>query len=213
MFIAKLIPTSILSSQARKPAGIIGRLFMARMFNHAHADLNKFIQELLAPQRTDKILEIGFGSGKALHDIAKTTTEGVVEGIDHSYAMVQHATKINKHDIAAGKVILHEGECSSLPCSSGSFDKVYTSNTIYFWKEPEKYFNEMFRVIKRGGMIVIGFRDDKQMKKLNIDKNIFSLYSLSEVVTILSNTGFSDAHIREKKGRPFTPALFYKGRK
>jgi len=61
----------------------------------------------------------------------------------------------------------------------------------------------MFRVVKSGGKIVIGFRDDKQMSTLNLSDDIFSLYSQNNVVNLLSEAGFSGAHIEGKKGKPF----------
>ena len=61
----------------------------------------------------------------------------------------------------------------------------------------------MFRVIKSGGIIAIGFRDDEQMSNLNLSSDIFTTYSQIEVVNLLSNAGFSDARVAEKKGKPF----------
>ena len=168
-----------------------------------NADLNAFVKEILDLQRENRVLEIGFGPGKLINQMAEITTEGVVEGIDFSEAMLKQASKVNKHHILNDKVRLHKGECRSLPFDNESFDKLCSTNTLYFWKEPEKYFSEMFRVIKSGGKIVIGFRDDKQMNSLNLRKDIFTTYSLDKVVSLLSNAGFSGSHVVEKEGRPF----------
>ena len=176
---------------------------MTKMFNKVNADLNSFVKETLSLKVSDSILEIGFGPGKLINEMARTTTEGIIEGIDFSEAMLKHANKVNKHYILNGKVKLQKGECSSLPYDNESFDKLCSTNTLYFWKEPDKYFREMFRVLKYGGKIVIGFRDDKQISSLNLSKEIFNSYSLDEVVGLLSNSGFSDAHIVEKDGKPF----------
>lgn len=59
------------------------------------------------------------------------------------------------------------------------------------------------RVIMPGGIIAIGFRDDKQISNLNLSRDIFTTYSQIEVVRLLSNAGFSDVRIVEKKGKPF----------
>ena len=203
MLIIKLIPSKVLSLQARKPTGVIGRYLMARIFNNANADLNALVKETLEIKNTDRLLEIGFGPGKLINEMAEITTEGVVEGIDFSVAMLKEASKINRHHISNGKVRLHNGECRQLPFDNESFNKLCSTNTLYFWDEPDKYFREMFRVMKPGGKLVIGFRDDKQMGDLNLNKDIFSIYSLDEVVSLLSNAGFSDSHITEKAGKPF----------
>jgi SAM-dependent methyltransferase len=203
MFLIKLIPSRILSLQARKPSGIIGRYLMTQIFNTGNADLNSFVKETLDLQREDRILEIGFGTGKLIKEIADITTEGVVEGIDFSQTMLKQACKLNKQHIVNGKVRLKNGECSKLPFDSETFDKLCSINTLYFWKEPKIYFSEMFRVIHYGGKIVIGFRDNEQMSNLNLSEDIFSTYSQDEVVNLLLDAGFSGAHIREKKGVPF----------
>ena len=89
MFLIKLIPSRILSLQARKPSGIIGRYLMTKIFNTGNADLNSFVKDTLDLQREDRILEIGFGTGKLIKEIADITTEGVVEGIDFSQTMLK----------------------------------------------------------------------------------------------------------------------------
>jgi ubiquinone/menaquinone biosynthesis C-methylase UbiE len=203
MFIVKLIPKRVLSLQTRKPTGIMGRYVMTKIFNNGNADLNAFAKEMLDLRKDDRVLEIGFGPGKLINEIADITTEGAVDGIDFSAAMLKQASKVNKRHILHGKVKLQLGECSSLPYDNDSFDKLCSINTLYFWSEPDKYFSEMFRVIKQGGKIVIGIRDDKQMRSLKLSNDIFTTYSVDEVVSMLSNAGFSGSHIRDKKGKPF----------
>ena len=66
-----------------------------------------------------------------------------------------------------------------------------------------KYIKDPIMVLKPGGIITIEFRDDKQMSNLNLSKDIFTTYSQNEVVSLLSNAGFSDARVEEKKDNPF----------
>ena len=203
MWFFKLIPSRVLSLQARKPTGFIGRYLMTKIFNEGNADLNSFVMDMLELQSSDKVLEIGFGTGKLINQMAAITTGGVVEGIDFSEVMLKQAGKVNRHNISHGKVRLQRGECKTLPYENESFNKLCSINTLYFWKDPDKYFLEMFRVIKPGGTIAIGFRDDKQMSNLNLSRDVFTTYSQIEVVSLLSNAGFSDARVAEKKGKPF----------
>jgi ubiquinone/menaquinone biosynthesis C-methylase UbiE len=203
MFIAKLIPSKFFSLQARKPSGWFGRFFMSRLFNKGNADLNHFIKELLDLQKSDKVLEVGYGPGKLINEIASITTKGIVEGIDFSEAMYTEASRINSKYIADNRVKLLVGNCDDMPYENGSFDKICTSNTLYFWDDPDKVLKEMLRIIKGGGKIVVGFRDKEHMDKLPLSDDVFNTYSSEEVAALLSNAGFADVVIEKIEGGPF----------
>ncbi len=86
MFILKLIPSSVLSSQAKKPSGLVGRYVMTKIFTTGNADLNAFVMDMLEMKSSDKALEIGYGPGKLVKKMAEIATQGLVEGIDFSKA-------------------------------------------------------------------------------------------------------------------------------
>lgn len=203
MFLLKLLPSKILSSQARKPTGFIGRYLMTKIFNEGNADLNYFVKECLHLRPDDKVFEVGFGTGQLIKEIAAATTEGQVEGIDFSAAMLEQARKANRQSIADGKVCLHQGNCTELPAEANCFDKLCSINTIYFFEEPENYLKEMHRILKPNGTIAIGFRDDEQMNKLNLDMEVFTTYSKDEVANLLISAGFIETKIMAKDSNPF----------
>lgn len=203
MFLIKLIPQRLLSRQARKPSGWFGRVVMSHLFNKGNAELNTFIKDLLELQEHDAVLEIGFGPGSLLRQMAQITSKGSVEGIDFSEAMVAQAEKTNQHYIAQKKVKIQKGNCDNLPYGQDSFDKVCTANTIYFWENPNAIFKEIFRVVKPGGKLVVGFRDADQMKNLPLSKDVFHFYTVDDVKTLLSNAGFSTVRLEKKEGHPF----------
>ncbi len=165
--------------------------------------MNAFVKECLTLESRDKVLEIGFGPGKLINEMANITTEGTVEGVDFSKAMLNQAKRANAGHIASGRVFLHECECSSLTYEDEAFDKICSTNTLYFWKKPEDYFSEMFRLLRSGGKVVIGFRDDEQMSDLDLSEDIFSSFSKNDMVNLLSNAGFKEAEVKEKDGVPF----------
>lgn len=194
-------PLKFLSLQARKPTGLFGQYVMTNIFNRVNDDLNSLVKEILNPENNNKILEIGFGSGKLIHEMAGVITEGIIEGVDFSDSMLNQASKVNRKYISTGIVKLRKGEYGNLPYDNESFDKLCSVNTLYFLNEPDKCFLETFRVLKHGGKIVIGFRDNKQMDHLNLSRDIFNTYSLDEVVDLLINSGFSNAQIVKKGGK------------
>jgi len=179
MLIVKLMPPRLFSLQARKPTGIIGRYVMTKIFNNVNADLNTFVKQTLDVQKNDRILEIGFGPGTLINELADITVDGTVEGVDFSKTMFKQASKVNKQHISQGRVRLHNVECRDLPFNDETFSKLCSVNTLYFWKEPKKALGEIFRVTKKGGKVVIGFRDDKQTANLKLSEEIFTAIAAS----------------------------------
>ena len=203
MFLYKLIPSSIISSQARKPTGLIGRYIMSNFFKLGNADLNLFVKDNLTLKSNDQVLEIGFGPGVLINEMAKMTTEGTIDGVDFSDTMLKQAIKINQQFIKNDKVRLQKADCVSLSFDDNHFDKICSVNTLYFWKQPITNLTEIYRVLKPGGKIVIGFRDNTQMDNLNLNEEIFTTYAQDEVINLLSKVGFSGPQILAKEGFPF----------
>jgi len=202
--LVKMTPKKVFSQQAKKPTGLFGRLLMTKVFNRGNADLNDFTKEMLNLEKTDRILEIGFGPGQLVAEMASIATDGIVEGVDFSEPMLKQASKTNQQAIASNRVKLHLGECRELPFPDNSFDKLCSVNTLYFWDKPERYLLEMLRVLKPQGRIAIAFRDDEQMNRLDLCDDVFCIYSQTEVVNLLREAGFNDAYVVGKNGEPFT---------
>ncbi len=154
-------------------------------------------------QPANHVLEIGFGPGALINQIASITTEGHVEGVDFSESMLTEATKNNKRYISSNRVKIQKGDSKELNYADETFDKICTVNTLYFWNPPKVHLSEIFRVLKSGGRLVLGLRSSEQMESLPLDKTIFNTYSLNEAVSLISNVGFSDVHIQERDGVPF----------
>ncbi len=204
MFLARLLPQRVLSQQARKPSGFIGRFVMSNIFKKGNNDLNCFVEETLKLQSSNHVLEIGFGPGLLMNKMASITTDGHIEGIDFSETMFSEAVKNNEQYISLNRVRIQKGDSRELNYANNTFDKVCSVNTLYFWNPPENYLSEIYRVLKPGGRLVLGIRNSEQMNTLPLDKTIFNTYSLNEAVGLVSNVGFTDAHIQEKEGVPFT---------
>lgn len=62
---------------------------------------NTWVVSLLDVQPTERVLEVGFGPGLLIAELARHITDGCVYGIDHSEVMIQQASKRNAAAIAA----------------------------------------------------------------------------------------------------------------
>lgn len=55
---------------------------MSIIFEQGNAFLNGFVNELMSVQTDDRIIEIGFGTGKLINKMAQKIATGCIEGID-----------------------------------------------------------------------------------------------------------------------------------
>ena len=179
------------SEQARKPTGLFGRLVMSIIFDKGNANINRFVYELMSVRKDDHILEVGFGTGKLIYEMAKRIDEGLIEGVDFSSTMVSIAQRRNKKYIAKGKVRIIEGDFDEMSFKGESFNKVCSINTIYFWPEPETTAKNIANILKPGGMFVVAFEDIAQLEQRQLSNEVFRLYSKDDVKNLLINAGFS----------------------
>jgi len=121
----------------------------------------KFIQagiDQLAAAPGESILEIGFGTGKSLIELAQGVGEtGAVEGIDLSPGMLAIARgRVGKAGLGR-RVKLQVGDGAALPYDDDSFDAVFMSFTLELFDTPEIpcVLAECSRVIRSGGRIVV----------------------------------------------------------
>ncbi|MBL6995270.1 MAG: class I SAM-dependent methyltransferase [Desulfobacula sp.] len=195
--------STFLSEQAKNPSGIFGRLIMSVIFDKGNAYLNGFVNELMSIQANDHVLEIGFGTGKLIYEMARKINHGCIEGIDISNTMVSIAQRKNKKYIADGKVQILACNFDEMPFKNKKFTKICSVNTIYFWPEPENTAKKIAGLLSPGGKFVVAFEDIDQLERRNLNRNVFQLYSKSDVIDLLINAGFtSDVSIESRvKGK------------
>jgi len=213
MLLFKLIPTRFLSQQARNPSGLFGRYLMTYLFNTGNTRINALVKATLSLEKTDFVLEVGFGPGKLIHDIADDVSQGHVHGIDTSQAMYKQAYRLNRHHIAQDHVTLTLGDCIVLPYGDNSVDKACAVNVIYFWSNPNQCLKELHRVLKPKGQLSIGFRNAEQLHALALDPNIFTSHSNHDILELLKQAGFIKVRIVEQTDKPLTSycAIAHKG--
>lgn len=191
--------SNFFSEQAYKPRGLFGRFVMSIVFNRGNANLNRLVNELMSIQENDHILEIGFGTGKLIYEMAKQFDKGLIEGVDFSSTMISVAHRKNKKHIANEKVKILKGDFNEMSFKNNSFTKICTVNTIYFWPEPETTFEKIAKILKPGGLFFVAFEDIAQLEKKSLNSEVFSFYSKSDVKNLLINAGFSSSVSIESK--------------
>jgi ubiquinone/menaquinone biosynthesis C-methylase UbiE len=157
----------------------------------------------MSVQVDDRIIEIGFGTGKLIYRMAQQIENGLIEGVDFSKVMVSIARKRNKKNITNGKVKIIEGNFDEMPYEKESFTKACSINTLYFWPEPVQTAKKIVKILKPYGKLILAFEDIKQLKQRRLNQEVFHFYSEDEVENLLINAGFSKnvSIVSRKKGK------------
>ncbi len=112
--------------------------------------------ELLDIREGEAVLEIGFGTGCALVEIAKSVGEtGKAYGIDVTPQMVELAKERLEKEGLAERVELHEGDAREMPYGSNQFDAVHIAATLELFDTPDipRVLTEIKRVLKPAGRL------------------------------------------------------------
>lgn len=196
MLIKKIVPMNYMSDQFRKPSGLFGKFIISSFFKMGNISLNKFMMQVVPPSAGDKVLDIGFGVGLMFEELINKVEKGEVHGIDFSKDMVRKCKNTFSKYINKKQLTLHEASIANIPYEDEYFNIIYTCNTLYFWQNPLSDAQEILRVIKPGGKLVVGFRSDVEFENIDVDRNIFTLYSKEELNKLLIQAGFSTVDIR-----------------
>ena len=129
-------------------------------------------------------LEIGAGSGRFAEPL------GIKVGVEPSREMRKLARSRG--------IRVFNSVAEKLPFPDGRFDFALMVTTICFLDDIEKSFEEARRVLRKGGLFVIGFVDRdsplgriyQQRKEENLFYREATFYGCGEVVSLLQRSGF-----------------------
>ncbi|WP_315706396.1 MULTISPECIES: methyltransferase domain-containing protein [unclassified Bradyrhizobium] len=161
--------------------------------------------EALAPQRSDRVLEIGFGPGEGIAALAVQVSAGRIIGLDAASAMLAQASRRNRKAIAEGRVALGIGEASDLPWAAASFDRVLAVNVAYFFDSRGDAASEIRRVLAPGGRAVLYVTDRATMAHWPFaGPQTHKTYDAFSLQQLLRAGGFAADRIRIERHRlPF----------
>ncbi len=131
-------------------------------------------------------VEVGVGSGLFASPL------GIRMGVEPSHRMAELAKRRG--------IEVTEGTGEDLPLEDESVNGILMVTTICFLDDPERALGECYRVLKKGGKVVIGFVDrespiGREYLKLKEESAFYRdaiFYSSREVMGMLERTGFKD---------------------
>ncbi len=179
-------------SNMRKPKGKLGNIQLKSM-NREHTPVALWNLKHLDVKQDDIVLDIGCGGGININRMAQNAKK--VYGIDYSIESVKLSREVNREYESQGKVEILEGNVESLPFNDDTFDIVTAFETVYFWPNIEKSFGEVKRVLKPGGIFMIGMESngsDNLAMKISQKLIDMTVYNDDELTTFLKNNDYSD---------------------
>ncbi len=149
-----------------------------------YAEELKAIEKLL-PQ-FEKGVEIGVGTGRFAKPL------GLKIGVEPSEKMARIAKERGVEVVS--------GRAEALPFDDESFDFVLMVTTICFMDDAKKAMEEIYRILRPGGHVIVGFVDkdtplgrlyQKNREESRFYKNA-RFFSTEEVLSLLEQSGFHD---------------------
>ncbi|WP_456450097.1 class I SAM-dependent methyltransferase [Hydrogenimonas sp.] len=142
------------------------------------------LRRLLPP--FEKGVEIGVGTGRFAEPL------GIKEGVEPSPKMAEVAKERG--------IEVAQGVAEALPLEDESYDLALMVTTICFVDDPRKALREIYRILKPGGYMLLGFVDKEtplgRLYQKNREKSRFykeaTFYSTQEVLGLLKEAGFGD---------------------
>lgn len=143
------------SALQREVAGDLARcveaLVGSRVSGHPvyeRAGLERMLAEVRLPARTEKVLDIGCGTGHLTAELKKVCRASEVYASDIALPMLLKARENH------GDRLLAASDCESLPFAPSSFGLVASSLTYQWASDLAGAFREAGRVLRPGGLFV-----------------------------------------------------------
>jgi arsenite methyltransferase len=186
------MPPRFIAQQLSRPSGFFAPI-ISWLMNRHNAKLNAFALEQLRLTSADRVLEIGFGGGLNLPYLISNAA--FTAGLDRSPEIVKRANQRFRDAVNAGRAQFREGTVEHIPFGTGSFTRVCTVNTVYFWTSLDEGFAEIRRVLGTEGAAIVGFLPKAHMDKMQMPTDIFTSRTEDEIIAALRRNGFANAQI------------------
>lgn len=104
-----------------------------------------------------RVLEIGFGPGRALRMLLDREPALDVYGLDRSASALRRAETWRAAVDGGDQLHLSLGELDELSAAAGSFDRILAINVNALWRQPRSAFPPVLSALAPGGLCLVAF--------------------------------------------------------
>lgn len=196
----------IVAQQLRQPSGDLA-VGIASAMKDSNQSLILQMYQSLDAQNGEHILEIGPGSGDELYRLFELGAR--VSVLDHSPEVLAILEKNYPQQAREQRLHIYHGSMGTLPFEAQTLDAVCSSNTLYFWNDYPLCFQELKRVLKPGGRLVLGIRSRQAVGHMAFAQHGFTLFSPAELVSLVESHGFELRHLERQWSGPVDCVTLY----
>ncbi len=134
---------------------------------------------------SSRVLDVGCGPGVLAAEIAKRIPSGFVTGFD---ASTDRLAVADKNFSGLNNTQLQGGDATLLPFKDESFDFIYSRFLIEYLHDKERAVNEMVRVCRPGGTVLLQDLDGQLLWHYPVDSSLQA--DIEMVMAAFGQTGF-----------------------
>jgi ubiquinone/menaquinone biosynthesis C-methylase UbiE len=174
-----------------------------------HSDITEQTLALMDIQPSDRILDLGCGTGWASRRMARIATTGEVVGLDVADEMLRRAEQASS---AFRNVRYVWGSAEKIPEADNAFNKVLSVESFYYYADQGKALEELRRVMAPGAklFILINLYKDNHYSLRWVTELKVPVQALSEAEykALLQKHGFINVEARRIPDRSPTPETY-----
>jgi ubiquinone/menaquinone biosynthesis C-methylase UbiE len=174
-----------------------------------HSDITDQTIALMQIKPTDRILDLGCGTGWASRRLARIAAAGEVTGIDVADEMLRRAEQASQ---GIRNVRYLWGSAENIPAADNSFDKVLSVESFYYYADQGKALDELRRVMAPGSrlFILINLYKDNHYSLRWVTELKVPVQALSEAeyIELLKKHGFDKVEAHRIPDRSPTPETY-----
>jgi SAM-dependent methyltransferase len=175
------------------------------------AQLDEFLDTIMALGHRGLILDIGCGPGRILAPLAARLHPQTIIGLDISLTMLVGAREYFALRRINNCVVVRADLNTPLPFRSSQFHKALLFQSIHFACQPQLLALELKRILQPDGFVIVGSTSHKQLRQLPysrcwpgiVDRELHRTPDAGTIKSAFESAGFAAIHERE--------IVFYRG--